>query len=422
MLRVLCAAACLVLVQGADAGARSGPQGADFETVIASGDPAVYAQAIASDAYSGPQADLLRGALAAMLNRDGEAETRLAALKRDETLAPSLRREASLTLAGVRLRAGDYAASVIAYDAAEAASGEALEPGQRQARDLAAALRDEPAMTREALIPGSVSMRRDRAGLPRARVQVNGRRQDMVIDTGAAFSTVTESTAERLGVRMLDSDISVGSSVEESVPGRLGVANQLDFGGVIFHNVVFIVLPDEALSFAGGAYRIPAILGLPVLARLERLRITPDGRRETLDFELSTGGGPPPNMVMEGLRPVLLARVEASEGRLRLMIDTGARATLLYLSAGEAIPGLLHGVEASPTRLGGAGGVRVDEDAMSLPRLTLLVADQSVTLEDVRMLSHQQSGLHGLLGQDVLRARSGYLIDFTAMRLELLDG
>ncbi|MGY6532175.1 aspartyl protease family protein [Glycocaulis sp.] len=421
MMKALCAVLCLILAGQLDAGPVSGSEAGDIDVIIASSDPQTYIQAIENGEFSGAQAELLRGKLAAMLNRGEEAESRLSDVLVDEAVPPHLRRAAGLTLAGVRLRAGAYGGSADAFDAASAADGEALEPLERQARDFAAALRDEPPMGREALVAASVSVRRDMAGLPRTRVRVNGRRQEMVLDTGAAFSTVTESTAERLGLRMLEAEITVGSSVDEAVASRLAVAERLDFGGVIFHNVVFIVLPDSALSFAGGVYRIPAILGLPVFAQLERLRMTPDGRRETLQFEPSPGSEQPPNMVLEGMRPVALVAAGEGEAPLRLLIDTGARSTLLHHSAEEVIAELFQTVSAAPTRYAGAGGVVRDEDALSLPVLPLMIAGQRVTLEDVRVVSRQQGRLHGLLGQDVLRARQGYLIDFIAMRLELLD-
>ncbi|MCC5995115.1 MAG: aspartyl protease family protein [Oceanicaulis sp.] len=415
MIRRLFASLLIVAAFGATAFATP-----DLDAVIDSGDPAAFAAFAEHPETPEAEARLARGALAALRGQDSQAETLLSAALANEALSPAHRRAAGLTLAGVRMRAADYAGAAAAFDAAEAADGEPLESSQRQARDFVYALRAEPPITRGPLTPGSVSARRDMASLPRAQVRVNGRRQEAVLDTAAAFSTVRQSTAARLGLRMLEAEVSVGAATEDAVPARLAVADELDFGGVSFRNVVFIVLPDEALSFAGGLYVIDALVGFPVLSRLERLTVETGGRRDLVNFGPSEAQAETPNLMLEGLRPILLAGAADAEGTLRLLVDSGARSTLLNTDAAEAFPALVETARRRRTTVAGAGGTQTQDDALSIPSLVLTIGGTPVTLSDVRVLTGGRGARHGTLGQDAMRAHGGYVLDFRAMRMELL--
>jgi hypothetical protein len=318
----------------------------------------------------------------------------------------------------VKLRTGDFAGAADALQAADAISP--LDAPARQAMAFADALRGAPRITREDMETGRIPLSRDMAELPRAEASINGRAQEAVLDTGAAYSTVTESTAEKLGLAIFDGEVSVGAAAVEAVASRLALADEVELGGARFRNVIFIVVPDDALSFADGLYTIDAIIGFPVLARLERLVFEANADGEWLAYGPSQGAGAG-NLFLEGLSPMVLVEAEQAGEPLRLMLDTGARVTNLSRRALEAHPALSAAAVARAGSVGGAGGSAVEEDALAIPSLTLRIAGVPVTLSEVMVFSSGEAGRrHGLLGQDVLRAGKGYVIDFAAMSFELL--
>lgn len=372
------------------------------------------------------EAALARAVLAASYREDAAAIRGLSAAARDMGLAPVLRLGAWQTLTGVYLRQGRFAdasAAMAAADALGVAQDGDTASAFAQARVFAAALVNEAPMQARVASEGRVALTRDLARLMRANVSINGGAQEAVLDTGAAYSTVSQSGALRLGLRMLDADITVGSATSDAVASRLAIADHLTIAGGEFRNVVFIVFPDEALTFANGAYRIDAIIGLPVLMQLGRLEFaTTEGAEEMRHTRQRAQRGGERNLALDGLQPITYVHAPAADATLRMIIDTGARVSSLSRGAAEAFPALIENAQTRATTIGGAGATITDQDALAIPSLTLTVAGAPVTLEDVRVSESgaRRGAGHGLVGQDILRSGAGYVLDFDAMRFELL--
>jgi hypothetical protein len=80
---------------------------------------------------------------------------------------------------------------------------------------------------------------------------------------------------------------------------------------------------------------------------------------------------------------------------------------------------LLDGATVRENAMAGAGGMRTDSRARSIPALVLKVAGQPVQLSNL-VVAPGPEKCHGVLGQDVLRSGAGYSVDFKAMRVEVL--
>ncbi|MCC5980843.1 MAG: retroviral-like aspartic protease family protein [Oceanicaulis sp.] len=379
-------------------------------------------QALAPAGLGASERRLVDGALAAFAGQDGVAEAELAAAMEDSALTPDLRRHAASFLAGVRLRAEDFDGAAQAFDVADQITP--LVPDVAQARAFVEPLRGQPGIVMEGFVPGCLDIARDPAGLPRGDIAINGGVQEAVLDTGAAFSTITQSVAERMGLRPISGEVSVGAAGADDVSSSFAIADNLEIGPVRFSNVVFIVLPDEALSFAGGRYTIEAILGMPVFLRLERLSFAQANGTESFCFQRSEDEAGGSNIYLEGLSAIVEADVENAGAPLHLLIDTGAQATTLSARPISLFPALAQGAQARGARVGGAGGVVWDGGAVTLPELTVEIGGEAVTITGISAgISQGAAGRRdGLLGQDVLSARGGFTLDFKTMRLELLDG
>ena len=260
---------------------------------------------------------------------------------------------------------------------------------------------------------------RDIVGLARIPVAINGHAIDAVADTGAGFSTVTETAAKKLGVKLLDRATTVTSASKDDVATRLGVAEKLQFGDAELTNVVFIVLPDSALSFAGGKYNIEAIVGLPVFEALRRIELAKEEGKEALYYGPKASAPAVGNMIFDGVEPVVLA--EAGDAHLRLFIDTGATTTSLNGSAARDYPALTAEAVKATVQLQGAGGPSDDPGVMTVPTLRLTIAGRTFDLKAITMRSKVLNGHHGDIGQDILKQGTRWALDFETMSFTVED-
>lgn len=366
----------------------------------------------------GAQADLAQAVALSLRRQDDRAQPALEKVARS-TAAAAERAAALQELSALYSRHGRYADAAKALDAS--AQLKPLDQDGEQTRSFFRALADVAPMRVAPSPQARLPVKRDGAGLARVDGTAEGQVQDFVVDTGAAFSTATASTARRLGLRMLDTEATVSSASRDAVATRLAVARELVLDGAVLHDVVFIVVPDEALSFADGAYRIDAILGLPVFLELGRLAVeTQDGREWLMLGAAAPKTTDAPNLMLSGVQPLLLARSEAAGRTLRLFIDTGAAATLLYRNAADEAPRLARDAVTKAVTLGGAGGSSTDSDARALPRLDVRVGSTVAELSNVTLLSKVLPDRHGAVGQDLLRQGRGYVMDFDRMCMSLL--
>ena len=247
-----------------------------------------------------------RGELAPVsqaLATTGDAETRtllrarLAAARfdlaaaRDPALArlasgddPAERRASLSVMASVAFSNGDYAEAARTSRLLEQALTEAGNAEDATAaghmRGVAELLAGHPSQQVEGeVVPGSIAAHYDRVGLPRVEVAVNGQAQEAVVDTGANLSVLSRDTARRLGIEIAEAETRVGNGVEGTVPVRVVVAERLEIAGTLLRNVPFLIIDDAQLTFPlPGGYDIRAIIGLPVLRALGRIRIENEGR------------------------------------------------------------------------------------------------------------------------------------------------
>jgi predicted aspartyl protease len=375
--------------------------------------PDVTEAARAELAPGGPEARLLDGVLAAFSMDDQTAATLLDGVVTDAAAGAQVRYAAASTLGGVLLRQGRYAAAASAFETA-LGNGELDEEqrlGLEQSLAVSAALAEAPAQTMDAYVEGAVPLTRDLAGLAIIQLEINGHTRGFVLDTGANLSVATESQARALGLTPVDGDVTVGSITSTAAGANLAVADRLVLGGQTFHDVVFLVMPDEALTFAGGAYRIEGILGFPVLSKLERLSFEPGADGERLSWSRSAPAPARPNLFVSGLTPHVY--LDLAGERAVFALDTGANTTSLRQAAVDRHPELLENARREGIAFGGAGGeTRVE--GWTLPGLELTVDGVTVSLTDVRVSGEaiSREGVMGRLGRDALAG--GFVLDFPA--------
>jgi hypothetical protein len=241
-------------------------------------------------------------------------------------------------------------------------------------------------------------------------VVVSGTKSDWIIDSGSSVSLLSESETKRIGLQVRNISVSAtGGHTGKQVPGRIAVATDVRIGHAHLHNVVFLVVEDQALR--QGLQRIRGILGLPEMRALGCVGISAGGAVRLQDDCARPGD---PNLFFDGLTPIV--EVEHSDSKVRLAFDTGSQSTYFYSSFRDTLTAeQIRGLTTKQTVFAGLGGRRrMETDIITNVQLDL--DDVVVPLKNA-VLRREPSSTDGLLGMDVLGL--GFVVDFRSMRVSL---
>ncbi|MCM4158404.1 hypothetical protein FHG64_12535 [Antarcticibacterium flavum] len=261
----------------------------------------------------------------------------------------------------------------------------------------------------------NVPIIRDKAGLQNLLVSSGNTTKNFIFDTGANLSTITATTAEEFGVKLLQGSFEVNSITGEKILSRMGIAPEIRLGPVIIENALFLVFPDDALAFPQIDFQINGILGFPVLEALGEIQITRDDRlvvplQQTIAMEQ--------NLALDFLTPLLY--LENKRGKGVYTFDTGANKTMLY-----NIYLLQHQAEYDGTApdvdytFGGAGGTTSKKGFYTT--FIPVINGKSVAIDSVIVLKEPVTDtnlFYGNLGQDLIQKFDKMIINFDQMFLK----
>jgi predicted aspartyl protease len=249
-------------------------------------------------------------------------------------------------------------------------------------------------------------------------VRIGDAERSYTFDTGANFSVLMRSEATALGLSIRPAGVEVGTSTDVKILADVAVADRVEIGTVEYRHVVFLVLSDEHLSFPGG-FRIPGIIGFPVIEAMGAVTFRSDGSLRISGRGAASG---PRNLALEELVPI--TRVRYGEASLICRLDSGASVTEFYEPFYARYRSTIEklGTEANH-RTGGAGGVR-EIPAYVLPEVEIEVGGGRVTLKDRpvytrAIVDDKDNYLFCNVGLDVLGQFPEYTIDFETMSFVL---
>ncbi|MFK2879055.1 retropepsin-like aspartic protease family protein [Rhodanobacter hydrolyticus] len=398
---------------------------ASVESMLAAPAQEIFALRTALPQIEPPLALLARARVAAA-RLDGRRSAQLVEqfLATGEASDPRQRAIAWEIAADAAFADGDYARAAKAAQQLQAAlvasrADAAEQAGAAQTAAMAVQLAALPMQQKVAYQPKAEPVRRDKVGLPRATASIDGRVQEVVLDTGANLSVLSLSTARRLGLHLQQGGASVGSSSRDAVAVRLGLADTLSFAGLTLHDVPFLVLDDAQLAMpVPGGYRIDAILGFPVLRALQRFRITAAGRLEPSLSTANPAAAETGNLLMVGNDMYVQANVGGASS-IAMHLDSGAASSALSAGFARRHAALLKGLPSRRAHVAGAGGA-VERRTTIWPAVQVSVGDRATTLArmDVELAGDADTAPN-VLGEDVLGAFEWWSVDFGRMRLEL---
>jgi hypothetical protein len=252
----------------------------------------------------------------------------------------------------------------------------------------------------------------------RVPLKIQGTQFAFALDTGANFSVIMRSEAQKLGLEIKPANLVISTSTSRQVVGDITVAREVEIGKIRYRNVVFLVLPDELLSFSDGQ-RIPGLVGFPLVDAMGEVRFRSDDVMEIPHK-------PPPrsqqNLALNALEP--LVQVRYGKDDLLCRLDTGANRTVFYepffRRYQERIESPRNRITAEAAGVGGTQEI----PAYRLPRIALTFASAGINLRRPEVYAEpirpaEENYLYCNLGLDAFAKFRSYTINFRDMSLIL---
>jgi predicted aspartyl protease len=260
---------------------------------------------------------------------------------------------------------------------------------------------------------------RDLLGLIEIPVYIGDTSVSSVFDTRANISSIMESDAKRLGIRLLGVKYKEGSGATgNTFQVALGVADSLRFGNIQVRNVVFQVMPDSILYIGPPIdFHLHLILGYPVIAQLREVHILRNG---SLVIPATPANSTLRNLAMSGLDPVLRGIV--NQDTLIFGFDTGASSSVFndnyYHRFQKEI--VRDGQTDSVSSAGAGGSIR--QKVTILKEVRLKVGSQTAILKKVSVnndpLPNTKELIFGNLGQDLMQQFGETILNFDSMYID----
>lgn len=289
-------------------------------------------------------------------------------------------------------------------------------------RDTIALFRNAPPETVSGTRTFTIPTRRDFLTDIDLPIEVNGKKNWWMFDTGANLTTISMSTAKRLGLKVIEGHARTQSGATgKELPLWGVVIPEMKVGTATIHNCPATVLEDKALDIdlgKNGHYQIEAILGYPEMAALGSFRFERDTVAVSPESQPASQSG---RLYVEAFNVIVDGEVGGQE--LPFQFDTGNDNAELTARYTREFHGQFAALKSEQRVFGGAGGLRT-LPVYVLPQLTLHFGETVVALKNVRALAGDRGvdpldQLYGNLGMAVLNQFQTYTIDFRRMQLTL---
>lgn len=254
--------------------------------------------------------------------------------------------------------------------------------------------------------------------LPAIRVQINGKEIDLLIDTGAMLTSISESVAKECGILNSDDSVEVTNSFEGTVTTKISLIDKISIGGNEFTNKFCIIVPDSAFDFSQLEKDAPRINGTVGWEIIKRLKWTIDYKNRWVQVEAPKTESVHHNMCCDFFPMV---KIGLFEKELIMGLDTGAGVTHL----GKCMKDSFGKLEKISKQSGGAGQI-VEETGMNLPQAMVSIDQSNVELKNVWIYDDREYSmsstftLPGVLGSDIAKNKT-MIIDFTNRHFSIMS-
>ena len=228
-------------------------------------------------------------------------------------------------------------------------------------------------------------------------VVIEGRIGDLgklrfVVDTGVTHSVIDRKVAGRMGVTRRSGKV---LNFDKTIPAEWAEVPEVQFGPIdVAH---FSMMVSDLRYFQSFATNVDAVIGLDLL-RLSSFSIDYDARKIFFGSANMASGVP---MNSEPL--CLSVQLAVGDGWLRIMVDTGAQALVLYE---DRVVGRIGQFSVAGETDGSSVGGNVHAKRATLARARLGTTDLDKSVFLVKAPPENVlRGIDGYLGTDALKAR-----------------
>ena len=253
---------------------------------------------------------------------------------------------------------------------------------------------------------------------PIITVEINGVDIDLIIDTGALITTISQSVAERCGVAVSGTTAEADGAAGNSFQVQLASISEIKVGNLIYTNKQCIIIPDAALYFSdiNDGLQMNGTIGWEII-KLLRWEIDYKNRRVCLQK-------PQPEDVVKNMCcdffPMTKITLDNS-AEITVGLDTGATYSFFGKEAVDMFPNAIESKRTS----GGAGATDgVEEAGYPLPGLRFYHGNAEVKLDNAFMYKDRGYSFAktfitpGTLGSDIASNRV-LVLDYGNRRLDL---
>jgi clan AA aspartic protease (TIGR02281 family) len=207
-------------------------------------------------------------------------------------------------------------------------------------------------------------------------VEINGKSYNLMIDTGAMITIVTQSVAEHCNLAIEEKTVDVEVATEGSTAAQTARIDELTIGKSVIKNKRCMIMPDEAFDFSAviEGVKFDGIIGWETIKRLH-WEIDYQNRKVKVRAPLKEDVKR--NMCCDFFPMV---KIEINEGEtITTGFDTGGVMSIF----GKSMVGRFSGAEKAEQELMGAGQ---SEPSMysgyRIPKLPINIGGAQVTLQN----------------------------------------
>ncbi len=235
-----------------------------------------------------------------------------------------------------------------------------------------------------------------------------------IFDTRANISSITQTFAKKLKLKMLPVSYEEGSGITGiKFKTGLGVADSLYIGDILIRNAVFQVMPDSILYLKPLNFSLDLIIGFPVIASLGEIHILKDGQMIIPQYETESGLH---NLALDELDPVVL--LKTGHDTLPFNLDLGAGTTDLYYAFYQKYKSrIMKEGHQKEMHVAGAGGIQ-NKTVYILPSLSLTLDNKTITIDSVDIFTKKifpGEKLYGNIGNDFASQFTDLVLNFDKM-------
>jgi len=259
----------------------------------------------------------------------------------------------------------------------------------------------------------------DKPSIPRIDVGVNDQKLAAVVDTGAALSIISETNADKAGVRRLgDFKGTFYGLLGEPISVAFGIIDRLQLGEMTITNVPVAIMSEGKMRFLAEnrqPFDIGLLLGTNLLKefRLE-LNFRAGNILMTHLREGDHNPAPDQNLFIIGSRPLVHGTVNR-RGWYLFVLDTGSEIT--FLNEDEIASSRLRLLpKMYGAMLQGLGGSM--KRGSKIENVELGLDKWAGTFRHLPLYSSQKNEAFGIIGENMLK-HFRLIIDFGSMRVTL---